>query len=412
MDSSTQKQPRVCILLEGYSPNVGGMETAARNMVAGLRARGIPVLVVTRRINAAWPKVEVVDGATVHRLPPSSPSSRARWALLFNFVPALIRLRREYDVILCPGFRTLGIAAVLVGKALGKAVVLKAESRGEMSGEFFAGGLETVRLKRTSWLVRPFMALRNRILSRADALVSLSSEMTAEFRAAGAPEEKTHVIPQSADVARFRPVSPEEKKALRRRLGLPENALIVIFSGRLVSYKGLPVLVRVWEDLAPKHPGAKLVFAGSGSADIYNWEAELKQFVADRHLQDSVILTGAVNNVHEYLQAADVFAFPTENEAFPLALLEAMACGLPAVGTTIGGIKDVIRDGRNGLLMEPGNADQLRAAIEKLMGDPGLRESLGREALATVRRDYTSEMVTDRYITVLERCFDAARKAS
>jgi glycosyltransferase involved in cell wall biosynthesis len=391
------------MLLEGYYPGVGGMETAALNLSACLTKAGIPVFFITRRSSPDLAATDTVEGLRVYRVSPTMRNPRARWLLVFTCIPALIRHRNEYDIILVPGFRALGISAVMMGKLLGKKSVLKAESRGEMSGEFFAGGLQDLKLKRSSLLFRLFMALRNRVLFAADALVSLSSEMTEEFTKAGAPAVRTHVIPQPADVERFQPAAPEAKKQLREKLGLPQNDLIVSFTGRIVSYKGLPVLVRAWETICQSRKNVRLLIVGAGGVDIFNCEAELKEYVKAHQMEDRVLFPGAVRNVDEYLKASDIYAFPTENEAFPLALLEAMACGLPVVSTFVGGIRDVLSPGENGLMIDAGSQDQLQAALERLLDDSGLRESLGRAGLKTVHERYTRDMVTKQYLDLFSR---------
>jgi glycosyltransferase involved in cell wall biosynthesis len=404
------------MLLESFYPVVGGMETQARNLAAGLAASGVELLFVTRRSSRDLARTETVDGAPVYRVPPVMRSSRARWLMVLTAIPALVRLRRTYDVILVPGFRALGITAVIMGKLLGKRSVLKAESCGEMSGDFFTGGLASLHLEKSSWPVKWGIGLRNRLLAKADALVSLSSEMTEEYLGAGVPPDRLHVIAQSADTERFRPASPAEKAELRRKLGLPERGVFAIFTGRIVSYKGIPHLVRAWERLTAAHPEARLLIVGAGGVDIFNWEAELKDFVETHGLAGSVVLTGAVRNVEEYLRASDIYAFPTENEAFPLAMLEAMACGLAVIGTSIGGLKDVLADGRNGLVMAPGDAEQLYARLDRLLRDAALRDTLGQAARATVVENYTREIVTQKYIALFQACLagdaSAARPAS
>lgn len=404
METHPQAEPRVCILLESYYPVVGGMETQGRNLAGGLVRAGVSVMFVTRRTSRDLAPFEFVDNLPVFRLPPVTAGSRARWALVLTSMSVLFRRRRAYDVILVPGFRALGITAVIMGKLLGKASVLKAESCGEMSGEFFAAGLARLKLKNSAWPIRGLIALRNRLLARADALISLSSEMTEEFRQCGVPADRTHLIPQSVDVERFHPAGADEKIALRKKLGLSETDKLVIFSGRIVSYKGLPGLVEVWEQIAEIVPDARLVLVGAGGVDMYNCEAELRRTVAERRLQECVLFTGAVRNVSEYLQAADIFAFPTENEAFPLALLEAMACGLPVVATAVGGIKDVIQPDQNGLMIEPGNRTQLRVALEQLLHNPALAAKLGRAARQTVLDHYTRDQVTRQYLELFRQC--------
>jgi glycosyltransferase involved in cell wall biosynthesis len=396
-------QIRVCMLLESFHPVVGGMETQARNMAESFRHAGISVIVLTRRVRADLPTQDSVDETPVIRTGPFGASSRLRWFFAVTCIPALFSLRHRYDIILVPGFRALGIPAVIVGKLLHKKCVLKAESSGEMSGEFFAGGLARIRLKPDSFWVRGALRIRNRWLAQADAFASLSREQTDEFIRCGVPPERIAVIPQSVRTDRFKPASADERARLRQRLGIPQDALIVIYTGRIVSYKGLPLLVQIWLDVLAKFPNARLFAVGGGGVDVFNCEAEIRRRVEQAQLQNSVTLTGAVHNVEDYLQASDLYALPTQNEAFPLALLEAMACALPCVSTPVGGIPDIIRHGENGWLVPAGDADALRDAILQLLGDAALRARLGQAALETARTRYAREKVTEQYIDLFRR---------
>lgn len=396
--------PRICMLLESYYPVVGGMETQAVNMTRSFLRENMPVLIVTRRSSPELPAHEIIEQAPVYRVGPTTRSSRARWLMVLTALPTLFRLRREYDLILVPGFRALGLTAVAIQMLLGKPAVLKAESCGEMSGEFFKGGLKSLKLGPASWPVRLFIRLRNAFLARAKAFVSLSADMTAEYLSSGVPPARLHRIAQSVDVDRFYPIEPAARRALRAKLGLPVEQTLVIFSGRLVSYKGLPNLLQVWENLSADFPQATLIIAGAGGVDIFNCESQIKQFVADRGLTRRVIFTGAVKNVNEYLQAADIFAFPTENEAFPLALLEALASGLAAIGTTVGGIPDVLQNEDNGLLIPPGDGAALAHALRRLLENPDMRQKLVAGALKTVREKYTRAIITEQYTQLFRLC--------
>jgi L-malate glycosyltransferase len=131
---------------------------------------------------------------------------------------------------------------------------------------------------------------------------------------------------------------------------------------------------------------------------MHNCEADLKEFVQAKGLQHSVRFTGDVHNVHEYLQASDIFVFPTEKEAFGISLIEAMACGLPVIATPTGGIKDIVVDGQNGLLVEAGSFQQLSDAIHRLITDAQLAGMLGRAARVTALTRYAREVVLGRYI--------------
>lgn len=395
--------PRVCMLLESFHPIIGGMETQARNMAQGFRQAGIRLFILTRRIHRDLPTEEKIDDVQVVRVGPAGASSRLRWVLVLSCIPALIHRRREYDVILVPGFRALGISAVVVSKLLRKKCVLKAESSGEMSGEFFAGGLEKMRLKPNSLPVRALVKARNWLLAKADAFASLSADQTAEFTMCGVPASKIVNIPQSVRTDRFRPATLDEKKKLRAELGLPGDSLIVVYTGRIVSYKGLPLLVEIWPDIRQVFPEALLLAVGAGGSDVFNCEAEVRARAEQLGLQEAVRFTGAVQNVEDYLRAADLYALPTQNEAFPLALIEAMACGLPCISTPVGGIPDILRHGENGWVVPPGDTAALREAVLHLARDPALRARLGEAALNTARSQYAREIITGRYVELFRR---------
>jgi glycosyltransferase involved in cell wall biosynthesis len=224
--------------------------------------------------------------------------------------------------------------------------------------------------------------------------------MTTEFTSNQVRSDMISPIPQAVDIDRFQPVTEEQKAQLRQRLGLSQDKKILVFTGRLVSYKGLPLLLKVWEQVHEKHQDTFLLLVGSGGSDIYNCEEGLKEFVRSHYLQDSVGFTGEVSNVHEYLQASDIFVFPTENEAFGISLIEAMACGLPVIATSVGGIKDIITPGQDGLIIAPKDFRQLHGAVRLLLTDTALAKSLGEAARQTATERYSQQTIVTRYLEV------------
>jgi glycosyltransferase involved in cell wall biosynthesis len=393
---------KVCILTETYHPVIGGGETQARLLAEGLVALGARVCVVTRRSDAALPKQERQGAVTVHRLVPTGSGQLKKWGLLFSCGPRLLRLRRDYDVIFVSGFRIVGLAAVLVARLLGKAVVLKADSQGEMSGDFFAAGLAKMGLRPASLPFRSFLRLRNAVLRRADAFAAITPDVAAEFAVAGIPGKLVQRIPNGVDTTRFHPLGPAARTELRRSLSLPESAPVFVYTGRLVSYKGLPRLLEVWPAILRAAPNARLLLVGGGGLDIHNCEDELRRQVRDQGLEASVSFVGSVDDVAPYLQVADVFAFPTENDAFPSSLVEAMACRLAVVTTPVGAIPTIVEDGFNGLLVPPGDSAALRAALVRVLDDPGLRARLGDAARQTALARYSAEAVTREYAGLFE----------
>jgi glycosyltransferase involved in cell wall biosynthesis len=398
--------PRICILTETYYPVVGGGETQARALADSLVDEDLFVMVLTRRSDAAFEKVERLGQVIVHRLPPVGDEHYRKWGLLFSSLPALIKHRRRYDLIFVSGFRVLGIVAVLVSQLFGKTCVLKADSLGEMAGGFFGDGLARYGLKVGSFPFRAFLRVRNWILRRAHYFVAISSEIAAELRACGVNPRKIQLIPNGVDTTRFHPVSAVEKQELRRQLDLPKRDTIVTYTGRLVSYKGLPLLLRVWQDIQHQYAYVTLLLVGSGSQDIHNCEAELQEYVAIHNLQNSVTFVGNVENVQEYLQASDVFVFPTECEAFGIALVEAMACSLPAISTSVGGVRDILQHLLNGLVIQPGSFQQLYDALALLITDGALSANLGRAARQTAQDRYTMVKISRQYVRLLKSLSD------
>ena len=322
---------RIAILTETYAPVVGGGETQARLLAEGLAERGHAVAVVTRRTSRELSGRETMAGVRVVRLGPSLRHHLAKWALGAVVPMGTGRLLRSADAVLVSGFRVLGIPARALSAFGGAPVVLKADNNGELSGAFFTRGLARLGLAADGAVVKTALGARNRLLRGAAAWVALSADIEAEYRAHGVPPERIHRIPNGFDPARFRPAGPAERARLREQLGLPSEARVVAYTGRLVSYKGLPGLLRAWRPIAEAHPDALLLIVGEEGLDIHGCEGELRDFVARHGMARNVRFTGAVSDVERYLRAADGFVLPSEKEAFGLSLVEAMACGLPCV---------------------------------------------------------------------------------
>jgi len=391
---------RVVIATETFHPEIGGGETQARTVAEALTRRGYAVTLVTRRSRSHLPKREHQQPLDIVRVAPTGAGRWKKWGLTVTAIPALLRAARGADAVLVSGFRILGIPAVLATRLRGTPCVLKGDSRGEMSGEFFRAGLARWRLTPQSFVVRLFVGSRNRILRRAEGFVALSNEMADEFVEHAIPTDRVHRIPNGVDVEQFRPASPVERCALRRNLDLSEGPLAV-YTGRLVTYKGLPLLLRAWKAARQDGVNATLVLVGEGGADMHACETELRAFVREHDLESCVRFTGAVANVADYLRAADFFVFPTTDEAFGLSLVEAMACGLPVISTAVG-IRDFLVDGVNGIAIPVGDEGALVRAIRRVAAGGDEIDRMARAARDTALAKFSQELVADRLVQLFE----------
>ncbi len=388
--------PRICLLTGSFHPVVGGGETHARLLCAELRRRGVSVCVVTRRRVRTSPVNDTVDGVPVHRVAPSGVPRLGKYLMMAPAFLRLVRTRRDYDVIYVCGLRILGIVGTLAALTLGKRCVLRSESRGELSGGFIWERTDGRTRPLLKALLRWPIALRNVVLRKADAFLSISSVIREEFLACGVPPARIASIPNGIDTVRFAPVGAVERQALRRRLALPEGRLFA-YTGKLNRGKGLEFLLRVWADWVKTHPEYKLVLVGSGAMQFLSCEAELRGYVAQHSLESSVLFAGNVTNVPEYLQAADGFLFASESEALPLALLEALSTGLPAIASDIGAHRDIVTPGRDGWLAPCNDAAAWVRCLDECVAQPERAQAFGAQGRQTVMTRFSMPHVADEH---------------
>ena len=385
---------RVLFLAESFHPTLGGGETHVRRLGAQLVAAGDAATVLTRRADASWPVEELLDGIRVLRVPPPGPGRSGKYRMLPAAFRTALQEAPRHDVLVVRGTRVLGLPGLVAGRMRGTAVVLQPEINGELSGEAFTWGKPWAG---GGWgrLVLALVALRNRLLRDADGFVAMSRVIRDEMQQASVPAERIRLLRHGVDTVRFQPPSQEERASLRARLGLPEG-ILAVYVGRLLRGKGLEVLV---EALAAPcvPPQVGLILVGSGEGQALDATEDLKRRVAERGLGARVVFAGRSERVEDYLRACDVFVFPSLFEALGIALVEAAACGLPAIASRTGGIVDVVEDGRSGRLVTPGDSEELAGALAWLAADEASRAAMGAAARAVAVARFDERDVLEGY---------------
>ncbi|MFG2023082.1 glycosyltransferase [Streptomyces sp. NPDC048825] len=169
----------------------------------------------------------------------------------------------------------------------------------------------------------------------------------------------------------------------------PRTANVVVSMGRLHDQKGIDMLLDTWSEAAPRHPGWTLRIYGSGED-----EELLKKRCTALGLDDSVEWMGSTGDVPGALRGGSVFVQSSRGEGFPLALMEAMATGLPCAAFDCApGVREIVRDGEDGLLAGLGNTGELARRLGTLMSDKELRDRMGDAARANIQRYRTDEIV-------------------
>lgn len=244
--------------------------------------------------------------------------------------------------------------------------------------------------------------LRRAAAVLTDAYVAVS-EQTARMarRSRDVAERKLRVISNGIDIARFGPDS-KTRADVRAELGLPMDAWVVGTVGRLlVEVKNQPLLVRA---LAPfLGPAQRLVIIGDGPDG-----AQITATAVQAGVEPWVHLTGARKDIPRLLTGFDVFVLPSRTEGLPLVIPEAMATALPVVATAVGGIPEVIDEGRTGFLVPSEDEAALRGRLKALADDPAWARSLGATARTVASTRYSLERMSREYMD-LYRALLAAR---
>lgn len=189
------------------------------------------------------------------------------------------------------------------------------------------------------------------------------------------------------------------RAAARATLRLRPDDLVVLSTGRLTAVKGQRYLVEAAALLRPDHPNVQVVILGEGEM-----RQELENLVAEHGLTGSVHLPGHRADARMLLDAADVFALPSQAEGMPLTLIEAMEAGLPVVATGVTGSSEVVVHGETGLLVPPGDAEELAAALAALLGDGRRRARYGEAG----HRRYLEEFTVESMVARTQAVYDAA----
>jgi glycosyltransferase involved in cell wall biosynthesis len=374
----------IAMIISYFHPYVGGAERQAQQLASHLVRKGIGLHVLTRRL-PGLPPYEDIDDIPVHRVTTIGRGALASLTFTISALTWLLLHRSDFDVLHCHqplSPMTIG----LIAKALwDKPVIVKLTGGGSL------GNLREIQRL-------PFTHLRKRMMRHVDRFVAISEEVVRGLHSWGIPAERIAHVPNGVDTGYFVPPTLEEKQRAREALELGNAEQITVFVGRLSAVKRVDVLLRAWKNVHQVHPNARLLLVGNGPD-----RRALQVLSEELNLRQSATFCGSQRNVLPYFQAADLFALPSDSEGLPNALLEAMAAGLPCIASNIGGNVDLVSDGENGLLFQPGNVEHLADVLLQLSSNDFERRAFGRRAREKVEAYFSLDRVAEKYVDLYRR---------
>ncbi len=359
-----------------YFPWIGGAEIFMQKLAEHLVAKGHHVDIVTGLWSKPdfytenWDKeFEVINGVNVYRVRTARIKNIDVLSCMGRMIWKTTELDRQndYDILHSHIF-----PAMVCGAVAKKNKKLLVTLQGGDIGEYKESNL----IIRT--LEMPFIVWS---LKKADLVHAVSTHIANAARKLGA--RKVTIVPNGVDISIFH---PKDRSQVRKQLGYKLDEKIVVSSSRLTPKNGLDYLIKAVANV----PNVKLVIIGDGEQ-----RKSLESLISALKIEERVSLLGYLEHskLPDYLNAADVFCRPSINEGFGISFIESMACRIPTIGTGVGGITDIIVDGKNGLLVPPKDVAALTRALRIIIKDKDFRRGIAEQGLKTVKEKFTWEVV-------------------
>jgi len=254
-----------------------------------------------------------------------------------------------------------------------------------------------------SMKMRGYQMIDRFCLKRFDKIICVSNLLYGEFAKLGVGVDRLVYLPNAVSLPEQR---PSQREDARQKLYLPLSEKIVVAVGRLSPEKGIDILLTAYANQFSTDSGVRLLLVGDGPQ-----RADLEAVARRLGIAERVTFAGFVSDVASYYAAADLFVMSSHTEGFPMALLEAMAWGLPALATAVGGIPDIVQNGINGFLVQSGNEKQLAVAMGNLLNNRGLAERMGQVARQTITERFAVKQWAHNLERVYTRVCDKGMKS-
>ena len=375
----------IALLTSDFLPNVGGMATHAHELAKAFARKKHLVHLVNPVYTEAEDLVEQFDDIVVHRLYVNNQTPRIKHVrYIWKTRSYLIDLkhRQQLEILhwhdLTPNCWTT--------RTLRKHFPLVWTNHTSNYLEYCESASGRRKMKR--------------YLHHADAVISPSKELNEKSLYTGVDVQWLSYIPNGVDSKKFHPaVSPE---GIREEYHLDPGKPVCICPRRLEPKNGVEYFIQSIPAVRARFPETQFLIVGGGFPDE---KVRFEKYLLENNQRQGVVFTGNVPNtlMPRFYAISVIAVLPSLMEATSISGLEAMACGLPLIGTTVGGIPEIIEHEQSGMLIEPRNPLQLAERIIDLLNNPALRSRLGHAARRRVEEIFSWDVIADRTLDVYER---------
>ncbi len=396
-----KKKYNICIINASLPPHYGGAEFAAFRYAERLsQDRETDVIMIGHdkegKYREAGFKHSFVIPVEVNTKD-SKKNSIQQYVEYMSYFKALYPVmkaqQRRFDIVHIFNSNTVfTIIAMFIGKLLGKKVITETSLIGTddpVTITNMNGWKDHLKVK--GW--------RARFYKRADAYVSKSNVITETFEKADFPIKKVSEVPYAVDVDRYRPLDHAEKVELRKRLNIWEEGKIILFAGGINKRKGVNFLLQAFIEVKAEYPDIKLLLLGpSGRYDNEFLDGLRRMVQKSGYDKDIYFPEKSVENVDEYMKAADVYVLPSFREGFPISVIEAMASRLVVIGSDIPEIgKAQIIHEKDGFIFPAGNAVALANVFRKIFDDSNIFNTINENARNKAVKRWSTTVVDESY---------------
>ena len=383
----TVRPIRVAMVTGAYFPELSGGGLQARAVVRSLSGQA-EFIVITTSIDGSLPAAAEEDGVRIYRIHVDPSSRLSTLSASFRIARRFIALRRQIDIVNLHGFSRKAILLRLLALIFRKPFVLTLQTGGHDTPAA-ADALGSL----AGW------AYRN-----ADLYLSVSPGLSNAYHEANLAPERLRQVCNAVDIRRFRPVDAPTRERLRERLSLPRDRRIIVFVGYFSRDKRPDVLFEAWRRLpAALLASSMIVYIGATTSPY----REIDQDLADR-IRSGARALGLAEQLHfvewtdcieDYFGAGDVYVLPSVREGLPIALIEAMSCGLPCIASRlIGSTDSLIESDRTGILVPPDDVNAFTSALAAVLTERETATRIGAAARAVVETRFSIEATAPMWL--------------